>query len=64
MKFYKEKEIKNPLYTARLDNGVIILVFDGYAEGSDGNLYKCVEKEVREDEFEVIGWRKTEKKVP
>lgn len=56
MKVYKEKEIKNPLFVAVLDNGVSILVFDGYAEGSDGKIYKPVIEEVDDDEIEVVGW--------
>ncbi len=58
MKIYKETEIKYPLYITVLDNGVTLTVFDGHAEGSDGNLYKCVTRETREGEAEVIGWRK------
>ena len=56
MKIYKEKEIKIPLYVAELDNGVSILVFDGYAEGSDGKFYKPVEKRIDDDEIVVVGW--------
>ena len=56
MKIYKEKNIKNPLYAATLDNGVSILVYDGYAEGSDGKLYHPVIEET-DDEIELIGGR-------
>ncbi len=60
MKIYKETEIKNPLYVSRLDNGVTLLVFGNYAEGSDGNTYRIVEHEVEEDEFEFLGWTRAE----
>lgn len=55
MKVYKEIELKNPLYIARLCNGVILNVFDGYAEGSDSKIYKPVTVE-NDDEVEVVGW--------
>ena len=58
MKIYKEKEVKNPLFVAVLDNGVIVFVFDGYAEGSDGKIYKPVVEEIDNDEIEVVGWCK------
>ena len=58
MKIYQESNFKNPLYVSTLDNGVEILVFDGYAEGSDGNIYKPVIREVYDDEIEILGWRK------
>lgn len=57
MKVYKENNIKNPLYAATLDNGVNILVYDGHAEGSDGKIYRCVVREIDEDELEFLGWR-------
>lgn len=60
MKIYKEQDIKYPLYVSTLDNGVTICVYDGYAEGSDGKIYKPVIKDVDGDEIEVVGW-KTEK---
>ena len=56
MKIYKEKEIKKPLYVTRLDNGVTLFVYDGYAEGSDGKIYKPVIKDIDDDEIEFIGW--------
>lgn len=56
MEIYKEREIKNPLYVAVLDNYVTIYVYDGYAEGSDGRIYKPVIKDVGDDEIEVVGW--------
>lgn len=58
MKIYKESNFRNPLYVSTLDNGVEILVFDGYAEGNDGEIYKPVIKEITDDEIEVIGWSK------
>lgn len=58
MKIYKEKEVKNPLFVAVLDNGVIVFVFDGYSEGSDGKIYKPVVEEIDNEEIKVVGWRK------
>lgn len=58
MKIYKEKEVKNPLFVAVLDNGVIVFVFDGYAEGSDGKIYKPVVEEIDNEEIKVVGWCK------
>ena len=60
MKVYKEKEIKNPLYVTRLDNGVELLVYDGYAEGSDGKIYYPVIEETNEGEVIVEGWCREE----
>lgn len=56
MIIYKETEIKNPLYIATLDNGVILIVYDGYAEGSDGRVYKPVAEDIGDGECEVVGW--------
>ena len=58
MKIYKEKEIKNPLYIAALENGVTLHVYDGYGEGSDGCVYKPVVEDMGEGEYEVVGWCK------
>ncbi len=54
----KETEIiKQPLYIAKLENGVTILVYDGYAKGSDGKTYHYVDRQIGDDEFEGVGWR-------
>ena len=39
MLIHKETEILNPMFVAKLDNGVTLLVFDGYALGSDDKTY-------------------------
>lgn len=52
---FKETEIFNPLYVARLENGDVLFVYDGYAEGSDGKIYKPVIDE-NEDECKHVGW--------
>ena len=54
---FKETDIRHPVYVTKLDNGVTLCVYDGYAEGSDGKIYRCVERETAEDEYEVVGWR-------
>lgn len=57
----REKEIiKEPLYIARLENDTIVFVYGNYAIGSDGKRYRCVEKQVGEDEFEFLGWTQAE----
>lgn len=56
MKIYFESEIKEPLYVADLDNGVRILVYGEYAEGSDGRKYHCVMNEIDDDTMEFVGW--------
>lgn len=53
---YKEVEFEKPLYSALLDNGVAILVFDGYAKGSDGKIYHCVLEENDEEDAILVGW--------
>lgn len=57
MKIYKETEIRNPLYITTLDNGVILFVYDGYAEGNDGIKYYPVIQEDEDGEPDFIGWR-------
>ena len=53
----KETEIKHPLYVTTLENGILLCVYDGYAEGSDGKIYHCVERQTGGDEYEFLGWR-------
>lgn len=60
MKIFKETEIKNPLYTAKLDNGIYLFVFDGYAEGSDGCLYRCVCETDENGDIDLTGWVRKE----
>ena len=57
MIIYKETKIKHPLYVTVLDNGVTLLIFDGYAEGSDGKKYRSVTKEISDGEYELVGWK-------
>lgn len=57
VKIYKETKIKHPLYVTVLDNGVTLLIFDGYAEGSDGKKYQSVIKEIKDGEYELVGWK-------
>mgnify|MGYP003294560593 CR=1 FL=1 len=59
MIIYKETEIKHPLYITTLDNGVLLFVYDGYAEGADGRVYKPVVEERGDGECEVVGWKKS-----
>ncbi len=53
---FRETEILKPLYTARIENGAVLFVYDGYAEGSDGNIYKPVFETFDDGDCEVVGW--------
>lgn len=58
---FRETEVLKSLYTARLENGVIIFVYDGYAQGSDGNIYKPVFEDYEDGDCEVSGWEIAER---
>ncbi|MGN0467992.1 MAG: hypothetical protein ACI4GY_04640 [Acutalibacteraceae bacterium] len=55
MKIEKQAEILNPLFVVKLESGVILLVYDGYAVGSDGKTYYHVGKET-DDDLLTVGW--------
>ena len=55
---FKETNIKHPLYVTELDNGVTLCVYDGYAEGSDGKIYHCVERQTGEEDYMIVGWER------
>ena len=61
MGMLKETEIIKPLYIARIENGTIIFVYDGYAEGDDGRRYRPVLGEDEYGECELLGWEACEK---
>ena len=53
---FKETEIiKQPLYITRIENGDILLVYDGYAKSTDDKKYKCVCRE-ENDMLYIEGW--------
>lgn len=56
MHIHKETEIFNPMFVARLDNGITLLVFDGYALGSDSKRYYHIGKEDAEGILQTVGW--------
>ena len=56
MLIHKETEILNPMFVAKLDNGVTLLVFDGYALGSDGKTYYHIGREDEEGDLLTVGW--------
>ena len=56
MLIHKETEILNPMFVAKLDNGVTLLVFDGYALGSDGKIYYHIGQEDEEGILQTVGW--------
>lgn len=45
---YKGIETENCVI--KLENGSVLLIYDGYAKGSDGKIYHCVEREIGEGE--------------
>ena len=56
MHIYKETEILNPMFVAKLDNGVTLLVFENYALGCDGKIYYHIGKEDAEGDLITVGW--------
>ncbi len=56
MIIYKETEVKNPLCIVKLNNGVMLYVYENHVESSDGKNYECVEEEVADGEYKIIGW--------
>lgn len=55
MNILKQVEIKHPLYTVKLENGVTINVYGDYAIGNDGKRYYHVGHE-NCDLLETVGW--------
>ncbi len=50
-------EKKGYMYTAQLENGIVIHAFDdGTATGSDGNVYRVVTHLDEEEEVVTDGW--------
>ena len=56
MNIHKEIETLKPMFVAKLDNDVILLVFDGYALGSDGKTYYHIGREDEEGDLLTVGW--------
>lgn len=56
MHIYKETEILNPMFVAKLDSGISLLVFEDYALGSDGKIYYHIGREDDEGDLVTIGW--------
>ena len=56
MHIYKETGILNPMFVAKLDNDVTLLVFNGYALGSDSKIYYHIGKEDAEGDLITVGW--------
>lgn len=56
MHIYKETEILNPMFVAKLDSGVTLLVFEKYALGSDGKIYYHIGREDAEGDLITVGW--------
>ena len=56
MNINQEVENIKPIAVLKLDNGVIILVFDGYALGSDGKTYYHIGREDEEGDLLTVGW--------
>ncbi len=56
MKIHKQTETLKPIAVFKLDNGVILLVFDGYALGSDGKTYYHIGSEDEDGDLITVGW--------
>ncbi|MBQ7295968.1 MAG: hypothetical protein IJW86_07220 [Clostridia bacterium] len=56
MNIHKQTEALNPIAVFKLDNGVTLLVFDGYALGSDGKTYYHIGREDEEGDLITVGW--------
>ena len=56
MHIYKETEILNPMFVAKLDSGVTLIVFEDYALGSDGKIYYHIGREDAEGDLITVGW--------
>lgn len=56
MNIHKETETLKPMFVAKLDNGVGLIVFDGYALESDGKTYYHIGQEDVDEILQTIGW--------
>ena len=56
MNIHKETETLKPMFVAKLDNDVTLLVFDGYALGSDEKTYYHIGREDEEGDLLTVGW--------
>ena len=56
MRIHREIEIIYPMFVVKLDSGVSLTVFDGYALGSDKNIYYHVGKEDENGILQTVGW--------
>ena len=56
MNINQEVENIKPIAVLKLDNGVTLLVFDGYALGSDGKTYYHIGREDEEGDLLTVGW--------
>ncbi|MBQ7295573.1 MAG: hypothetical protein IJW86_05200 [Clostridia bacterium] len=56
MNIHKSVEILKPIAVFKLDNDVTLLVFDGYALGSDGKTYYHIGKEDEDGDLITLGW--------
>ncbi len=56
MNINQEVENIKPIAVLKLDNGVMLLVFDGYALGSDGKIYYHIGREDEEGDLLTVGW--------
>ena len=56
MNINQEVENIKTIAIFKLDNGVTLLVFDGYALGSDGKTYYHIGREDEEGVLLTVGW--------
>ncbi len=56
MNVHKQIEALNPEAVIKLDNGVTLLVFKGYALGSDKKTYYHIGREDEDGDLITLGW--------
>lgn len=49
-------ETSAPLYTAKLENGVTLFVYEKYAKGDDGNTYYHIGRKDKDGDLLTLGW--------
>lgn len=56
MDYQRMLEQLEPITAFKLDNGVTIFVFDGYALGTDGKTYHHIGREDEYGDLVTLGW--------
>lgn len=56
MNYQRMLEQLEPITAFKLDNGVTIFAFDGYALGTDGKTYYHIGREDEDGDLVTLGW--------